>query len=257
MHFCKTSQNQLTYKYVRYNITKLEELVKKAFTLAEVLITLGIIGVVAAMTMSVLIANHQKQETVVMLKKAYSEISQALARAEVDHGTIDTWSFEPTNRVIFTQEYLKPYIKVLRFCNDIDGSPKMAECWTEKLTKPDGNIQSFTFDLNDWSFITPSGYSVLYWLHGSGQGGHFFVDVNGPKKGPNRYGRDIFRFILTFAEADNTYNDTVGYQTGLRGYGLNDTNTRDDLLTNCSQIGNYCSGLIILDGWQIKKDYPW
>ena len=49
----------------------------KAFTLAEVLITLGIIGVVAALTLPTLIQNHQKQVYVTQLKKAYSTINNA------------------------------------------------------------------------------------------------------------------------------------------------------------------------------------
>ena len=54
---------------------------KKAFTLAEVLITLGIIGIVAAMTLPSLIANYQKKVTVNRLKQAYSMINQALLLA--------------------------------------------------------------------------------------------------------------------------------------------------------------------------------
>lgn len=49
---------------------------KKAFTLAEVLITLGIIGIVAAMTLPALIGKYQKNQTLTQLKKAYTEISQ-------------------------------------------------------------------------------------------------------------------------------------------------------------------------------------
>lgn len=50
---------------------------KKGFTLAEVLITLGIIGVVAAMTMPTLINNINNKQNIAALKKAYSLISQA------------------------------------------------------------------------------------------------------------------------------------------------------------------------------------
>lgn len=39
------------------------------FTLAEVLITLGIIGIAASMTMPSLIQNHKEKETVAKLKK--------------------------------------------------------------------------------------------------------------------------------------------------------------------------------------------
>ena len=56
-----------------------------AFTLAEVLITLGIIGVVAAMTMPVLIQNHQEKVTVTRLKKAYSILSQAYMSSSAEN----------------------------------------------------------------------------------------------------------------------------------------------------------------------------
>lgn len=61
------------------------------FTLAEVLITLGIIGVVAAMTMPSLIANHQEKVTVTKVKKVYSILSQAYLIAVEEYGTPDEW----------------------------------------------------------------------------------------------------------------------------------------------------------------------
>lgn len=65
-----------------------------AFTLAEVLITLGIIGVVAAMTLPALVQNYKEQETVTRVKKFYSVFSQAYAQAILDNGTIDNWGFQ-------------------------------------------------------------------------------------------------------------------------------------------------------------------
>ncbi len=62
-----------------------------AFTLAEVLITLGIIGVVAAMTMPSLIANHREKQIVAQLKKTYSVLQQAFLQAEVKHGEAKYW----------------------------------------------------------------------------------------------------------------------------------------------------------------------
>ena len=64
---------------------------KKAFTLAEVLITLGIIGVVAALTMPALIANHRKTVVETRLAKFYSTMNQAVIRAEVDFGDKKDW----------------------------------------------------------------------------------------------------------------------------------------------------------------------
>ena len=62
---------------------------KAAFTLAEVLITLGIIGIVAAMTMPMIVENTKKQQTVVQLKKAYSVLSQAVELSELDNGSCE------------------------------------------------------------------------------------------------------------------------------------------------------------------------
>jgi type II secretory pathway pseudopilin PulG len=65
-----------------------------AFTLAEVLITLGIIGIVAEMTIPTLINNFQKQETAVMVEKTYSDLSQAIRLSEIDNGPVATWNFD-------------------------------------------------------------------------------------------------------------------------------------------------------------------
>ena len=59
---------------------------RAAFTLAEVLITIGIIGIVAAMTMPSLIANYQKKQTAVRLERFYSIMSQAILRWQQDEG---------------------------------------------------------------------------------------------------------------------------------------------------------------------------
>ena len=57
---------------------------KNGFTLAEVLITLGIIGIVAAMTLPALVGKYQKKVTVTRLKKFYSTMQQAIQLAEKD-----------------------------------------------------------------------------------------------------------------------------------------------------------------------------
>ena len=67
---------------------------KRGFTLAEVLITLGIIGIVAAMTMPTLIGNYQKNVTVNRLKKNYATISQMFTKAINDYGDPSGWSFD-------------------------------------------------------------------------------------------------------------------------------------------------------------------
>ncbi len=70
---------------------------KVAFTLAEVLITLGIIGVVAAMTIPSLVQKYKEKQRVTQLKKAYSVLNQAFLMAVNDYGTPDEWELTVTN----------------------------------------------------------------------------------------------------------------------------------------------------------------
>ena len=69
---------------------------KVAFTLAEVLITLGIIGVVAAMTLPTLVANYKEKQRVTQLKKSYSILQQAYLRAVEKHGEAQYWDLTVT-----------------------------------------------------------------------------------------------------------------------------------------------------------------
>ena len=92
---------------------------RAAFTLAEVLITLGIIGVVAAMTMPTLITNHQKEVTAKRLEQTYSILSQAMTRAQADHGDVSSWGFvastpmDPDNQDQQRNELIKNFLNYI------------------------------------------------------------------------------------------------------------------------------------------------
>ena len=91
---------------------------KKGFTLAEVLITLGVIGIVAAMTMPTLIANHQKEVVATSLRKAYAELNLALQMAISDYGDVSTWDYSTASEIaMWAEKYIQPYFKVLRAQN--------------------------------------------------------------------------------------------------------------------------------------------
>ena len=85
----------------------------RAFTLAEVLITLGIIGVVAALTMPSLIANHNKRVVETRLQKFYSSMNQAIKMAELDYGERDVWWVDNTDfdsQKAWCEKYIIPYM---------------------------------------------------------------------------------------------------------------------------------------------------
>ena len=66
---------------------------KFGFTLAEVLITLGIIGVVAAITIPNLIQNNFEKKTISQLRETQSIISQAVRMAEEEYGDVEGWVY--------------------------------------------------------------------------------------------------------------------------------------------------------------------
>lgn len=96
---------------------------KRAFTLAEVLITLGIIGVVAAMTLPTLLNKYQEVVTVNKVKKFYSTINNAFLRAVTEHGNVNTWGYEDVggwvsskkNSEIIAKKVI-PYLNVSKDC---------------------------------------------------------------------------------------------------------------------------------------------
>ncbi len=189
----------------RYNLNG--GFMKKAFTLAEVLITLGIIGVVAALTMPSLIAKHNEKQTITALKKFYSSISQAYGLAVIENGTPDTWyNREVSNGDIAASntmvDIITKHMKISKVCHKNKG------CFPDVVYKKiDGKT------VGNWNrsqivskFLTSDGMSVFFYTYGNkpannGQGiekvsyGALSVDING-FKGPNTAGQDLFTFII-------------------------------------------------------------
>lgn len=72
-------------------------MLKKGFTLSEVLITLGIVGIIAAMTLPALLAKHRKVVIETSLKKFYTITNQAILRSVVDNEPTQYWEFPDEN----------------------------------------------------------------------------------------------------------------------------------------------------------------
>lgn len=92
-----------------------------AFTLAEVLITLGIIGVVAALTLPTVIKNYQKHVTITRLQKAYSILGQVAQKSIADNGSIDLVAGEAVNATTvetFFATYWLPYFNGVKVFPD-------------------------------------------------------------------------------------------------------------------------------------------
>jgi len=186
----------------------------KAFTLAEVLITLGIIGVVAAMTMPTLLQKNQEKVTVNKVKTAYSLLNQAYLLARQEKGDIDSWFTENStfnrdeennvehnpsgrNNQDILWDKITPYLKIATRCRANDSTCKKPD----KLYTLTGNVRNI--DLASYSIINlVNGMTLIGgWISNFNclnkeQCGDFAIDINGIENPPNTTGKDIFYFSI-------------------------------------------------------------
>lgn len=154
------------------------------FTLAEVLITLGIIGVVAAITLPTLMNNIQDAQYKTAYKKAFSIAQQALTMANTQDSMLET-PFAQDNQ-IFYKNFLAfmAQFNVTKSCTNNDNS----QCW-----EASGELYMAAWPMvNCYSFIDSSG---IAWSMISPTIDCLLIDINGFKK-PNQYGKDRFAFYM-------------------------------------------------------------
>lgn len=202
-----------------------------AFTLAEVLITLGIIGVIAALTIPALFEHHQKIVTATKVKKFYSDINNAVRMSSVENGDVNTWlperhveEYSYDDNLQYLSTYILPYIKYSKYsnCNGDD------VC----VALNDGTM--FTFKI--WS----SGADLCYYLS---------IDIKTTS-------RTFFAFQFNKGNDASKKVFVEPYITGWDG-------NYNSLITPAGHYychkngGAYCTKLLQLNNWKITKDYPW
>lgn len=170
------------------------------FTLAEVLITLGIIGVVAAITIPNLIQNNYEKRTVSLLRQTQSILAQTVRMAEEEYGSVDGWGLDPVveteTGAIIIADKLKPFMKVALDCGTIDSDGK---CFPKSVYSGlDKTVwQSYHNARSYYKLKLNNGVGVAFRASAhSANDEHlisFFVDVNGPLL-PNVVGKDLFNF---------------------------------------------------------------
>lgn len=159
------------------------------FTLAEVLITLGIIGVVAAMTIPALMQNIQDRQFKEAAKEAYSKASQAVQLMKNDNG--GDLSYYYSTYKAFKPDFMK-YFKVAQDCGDNTCVPYTT---SSTIYKTFIGVGAYTWTMANGQFITTDG---MFWgVENEGTGTiRITVDINGYQKSPNVFGRDVFIFEL-------------------------------------------------------------
>lgn len=225
----------------------------EGFTLAEVLITLGIIGIVAAMTLPALVQKYKRLEATARLKKFVSTMEQAILFAEKDNGTrafqwtdIDEYADEIAENpqlehdltYAYWNKYFSPYIKSVKVEKGVYIESEDDETNNTKNTK-----------------VYFADGSTLY-LHF----GHCIdlnFDINGEKL-PNELGKDIFLFFIA---TNKSYKKTTEHEIyrnkSFAPVYMPNFNTQEKAFEKCKYSAHYCSSLLQYDNWEFKDDYPY
>lgn len=196
----------------------------KAFTLAETLVVMGIIGVVAALTIPNLSSSTANKENVARVQKAYSTINEAFERVQAEYGNIERWplrdfGWNGNNDTDFFANRMSEYLKVSKNCarNANQG------CMASSVKYLNG-----TSTTSGYSAVTDADTSAYKMILADGTGlaiqvvsGSIFmnVDIDGPRKGSGTIGKDWFRFVYDASSTKkvipaNTSNLTSSFATG-------------------------------------------
>ena len=205
---------------------------KVAFTLAEVLITLGIIGIVATMTLPVLIEQHEKKVTAVKLEKFYTIMSQAVLR----------WRTEED----ITDDFLFP--------DEIVRNDEKSKIWYTNNLQP--YINSGIYDKKYYE----NRYFSVRFNDGSG----FVAYVSSPDVMYIFYCTKFKYCAQEHYDGRRTFLFSLYHGNFYTSHPEQSSLDRDFFLEKCKNPsdGNsihrhYCTRLIQYDGWEIKPDYPW
>ena len=215
---------------------------KIAFTLAEVLITLGIIGVVAALTLPALIDNHNKSVVEARLEKFYSSMNQAIRMAELDYGPREYWFENNSDRTLqeeWCKKYIIPYMNVIKYGTGVfenrffiyfsDGSAVAmgyanGRDWLFFPGDPEKCTKSGNYTLKD--FIGLCAFAFYY----------------NPTQKTDSSGFNQWNFEPYMSSWDGKESSLKNHST----YGCNENSTWPA----------YCTRWIQFNGWKIPKDYP-
>lgn len=209
-----------------------------AFTLAETLIVMGIIGVVAALTIPNLNSSTADKEKVAKVMKAYSDISDAIGRAEAVYGPVNEWQqldTDETSQIKRLGERTTEFMKTSKTC----GMNKSQGCIGRKIyDKTSNDFIFFTQIAGDsadlgYKVILADGMSLsISGVYGTGDW-LFLFDIDGPNKGPSMLGKDIFSFTIV-----RNFSPTE-----LRP----DPKSTTTSLNNCFQAG-FCTEWVVNNG---------
>lgn len=189
---------------------------KAGFTLVEILITIGIIGVVAALTIPNLMMTYKARRLRTQFLKSYSIVQQVFRQMESGDVSLNPTDYNDGNYGRFYKTFNK-YLKGSVDCGDITRKNQSKMCYDFMSDEPYQNltgthvVASTLFD--DGQILLADGTLILFenpsnvanppvWVH---------VDINGYRNPPNRWGYDLFTFKFLDGELRTMGDVQTGY----------------------------------------------
>lgn len=187
----------------------------KAFTLAEVLLVVAIIGITAAIALPNLSQNVDEDKYIMLTKTTYNELDTAFSRmltnksiAEIIDDAGATTSAAKAKAIV---DELSKYIKMGTNCGN-----EITKCHnsSKKYVEYDGSsIEDKTFgkSFSDAAaaFTLPSGAVAIIYNYDTSNAFNIYFDVDGVK-GPSKKGVDIFNAFIVDDGLDVVYNSPSG-----------------------------------------------
>lgn len=246
------------------------------FTLAEVLITLGVISLVALLIIPQLIDKYNEKVTLHKVETAYSLLSNAYNALLFEYGTPDTWDGISPQKLrrensLVIADYFSKKLNLGEPCVTVNSKCYLYINKTEyeSLTGLKSVIWSNLFDIavkmKDMTVVFYSGsaecrgWNAYAWenvtesspyYHACGQ---IAVDINGSAKKSNRYGRDLFVFIYTDKKIIPQGTPPTPY------YSLHSSCNPNMTSWNGSTNGSFCTAWLLIKKNMdyLRKEVKW
>ena len=165
------------------------------FTLAEVLITLIVVGVVSAMTIPTMMQKNFEKRTVTQLRTTQSILAQAIRMAEEEYGDMEGWSTNSDNkasRALKIAQNIKPFMKLVLDCGVTAETKEKCAINAQYLEKNGRRRANYVQD-DQFYIVNLLNGSSVWWAQYHYNYAQFYFDTNG-KYPPNTWGKDLFMF---------------------------------------------------------------
>ena len=247
----------------------------KGFTLAETLITIGIIGIVVAITIPSIIHKHQSKVLETRFKKAYATLTNIHLQMVKDYDGVyanfiiaDLYGLSngPLNKQeALKTEYINTFAKYLKDAKDCSFTNAYINCSGNNNNKKYRTYRTYDgsttmWEINDIVFnraLVAQDSTLFFFGSPAYRNARIFIDTNGSSKGPNRLGFDLFAFDIDksdkIVKTRNTGNTTGGTTDG--------SSTATNICTSKKQGNQYngfgCGEYALLNQNPDKPNLPY